>query len=160
MDNSRIIEIWVGVFVAIGIGALFLLAMQVSNLTEFRETKDGYAVNAAFQNIGSLKVRSPVKLAGVKIGRVSAIHLDNENYQAIVVMHIQPQYKLPDDSIASIYTSGLLGEQYVAIDAGGSPEYLEDGDSFDITQSALVLEELVGKFLVNMSEKSGSKKDQ
>ncbi len=156
MDNTRIIEIWVGVFVAIGLGALFLLAMQVSNLTEFRDQHEGYSVKAEFQNIGSLKVRSPVKLAGVKIGRVSAIRLDTDQYQAIVIMRIQPQYKLPDDSIASIYTAGLLGEQYIAIDAGGSPDYMNEGDSFEITQSALVLEELVGKFLVNKSENSGS----
>ncbi len=157
MDNSRIVEIWVGVFVAIGLGALFLLAMEVSNLAEFREQKTGYRLLARFSNIGTLKVRSPVKIAGVTIGRVAAIHLDPEQYQAVVEMRIQPQYKLPDDSIASIYTSGLLGEQYVAIEAGGSPEFLEDGDEIEITQSALVLEELIGKFLVKTTEESGPK---
>jgi len=158
MEKTSIIEIWVGVFVAIGLGALFLLAMQVSNLTEFRDHNEGYVLTAEFQNIGNLKVRSPVKLAGVKIGKVAAIRLDTDNYQAVVEMRIQPQYRLPDDSIASIYTAGLLGEQYIAIDAGGSPDYLADGDSFEITQLALVLEELVGKFLVNASEKSGTAK--
>jgi len=157
MDNSRIIEIWVGVFVAVGLGALFLLAMEVSNLAEFREQKTGYRLRAHFSNIGTLKVRSPVKIAGVTIGRVAAIRLDPEQYQAVVEMRIQPQYKLPDDSIASIYTSGLLGEQYVAIEAGGSPEFLEDGDEIEITQSALVLEELIGKFLVKATEESGPK---
>ncbi len=157
MDNSRIVEIWVGVFVAVGLGVLFLLAMQVSNLAEFREQKTGYRLTAHFSNIGTLKVRSPVKIAGVTVGRVAAIRLDPEQYQAVVEMRIQSQYKLPDDSIASIYTSGLLGEQYVAIEAGGSPEFLEDGDEIEITQSALVLEELIGKFLVKATEESGPK---
>ncbi|BCX88899.1 phospholipid/cholesterol/gamma-HCH transport system substrate-binding protein [Methylomarinovum tepidoasis] len=156
MEKSRLIEIWVGIFVAIGLGALFLLAMEVSNLTEFRDQNQGYRLYARFQNIGTLKVRAPVKLAGVPIGRVSRISLDPERYEAVVEMRIQPAYKLPDDSIASIYTSGLLGEQYVGIDAGGSPDYFEDGDEIEITQSALVLEELIGKFLVKSSEKSGT----
>lgn len=157
MDNTRIIEIWVGVFVAIGLGALFLLAMEVSNLTEFREQKTGYRLHARFSNIGTLKVRSPVKIAGVTIGRVADVRLDPDLYEAVVEMRIQPQYRLPDDSIASIYTSGLLGEQYIAIEAGGSPEYLKDGDEIEITQSALVLEELIGKFLVKATKESGPK---
>ncbi|HEB78606.1 MAG TPA: outer membrane lipid asymmetry maintenance protein MlaD [Methylothermaceae bacterium] len=157
MDNTRVIEIWVGVFVAIGLGALFLLAMEVSNLAEFREQKTGYRLNARFSNIGTLRVRAPVKIAGVTIGRVAAIRLDPEQYEAVVEMRIQPRYRLPDDSIASIYTSGLLGEQYIAIEAGGSPEYLEDGDEIEITQSALVLEELIGKFLVRATEESSPK---
>ncbi len=156
MEKSRVIEIWVGVFVAIGLGALFLLAMEVSNLTEFRDQNQGYRLYARFQNIGTLKVRAPVKLAGVPIGRVARISLDTERYEAVVEMRIKPRYKLPDDSIASIYTSGLLGEQYIGIDAGGSPDYFEDGDEVEITQSALVLEELIGKFLVKSSEKSGT----
>jgi len=156
MDKTRIIEIWVGVFVAIGLGALFLLAMEVSNLTEFRQQHQGYRIHARFQNVGTLKVRAPVKLAGVPIGRVSAITLDPERFDAVVEMRIQPRYHLPDDSIASIYTSGLLGEQYVAIEPGGSPDYLTDGDEIEITQSALVLEELIGKFLVKSTEESSN----
>jgi len=153
MGNSKIVEIWVGVFVALGLAALFLLAMQVSNLREFQEAGKGYRLFAKFQNVGTLKVRAPVKIAGVLIGRVANIYLDRDRYEAIVELRIDPKYQLPDDTIASIYTSGLLGEQYVALEPGGSPEVLKDGDTIEITQSALVLEELIGKFLVKSSEK-------
>lgn len=156
MDNSRIIEIWVGVFIALGLAALFLLAMQVSNLSEFQETDKGYRLLARFQNVGTLKVRAPVKIAGVLIGRVANVRLDNDRYEAVVELRIDPDYQLPDDTIASIYTSGLLGEQYIALEPGGSPDYLKDGDTIEITQSALVLEELIGKFLVKSSEKSST----
>ncbi|HHJ40235.1 MAG: outer membrane lipid asymmetry maintenance protein MlaD [Methylothermaceae bacteria B42] len=155
MHNTRMIEIWVGFFVALGLAALFLLAMKVSNLSEYGDQRKGYHLYARFQNIGSLKVRSPVKVAGVTIGRVSNISLDDENYEAMVEMRIQPKYnKLPDDSIASIYTAGLLGEQYIALEAGGSPDYLQDGDEIEITQSALVLEELIGRFFMKASDKA------
>jgi phospholipid/cholesterol/gamma-HCH transport system substrate-binding protein len=156
MGNSRIVEIWVGVFVAVGLAALFMLAMQVSNLREFKETDQGYRLLARFQNVGTLKVRAPVKIAGVLVGRVADIRLDNDRYEAVVELRIDPHYRLPDDTIASIYTSGLLGEQYIALEPGGSPDYLKDGDTIEISQSALVLEELIGKFLVKSSEKSGS----
>lgn len=156
MGNSRIVEIWVGVFVAIGLAALFMLAMQVSNLREFKETDKGYRLLVRFQNVGTLKVRAPVKIAGVLVGRVANIRLDNDRYEAIVELRIDPNYRLPDDTIASIYTSGLLGEQYIALEPGGSPDYLKDGDTIEISQSALVLEELIGKFLVKSSEKSGT----
>ncbi len=154
MDNSRLTEILVGVFVALGLAALFLLAMQVSNLSEFRETEKGYRLIARFQNVGTLKIRAPVKIAGVVVGRVADIRLDNDRYEAVVELRIDPRYQLPDDTIASIYTSGLLGEQYVALEPGGSPDYLKDGDTIEISQSALVLEELIGKFLVKSSEKN------
>ncbi|MFN3919168.1 MAG: outer membrane lipid asymmetry maintenance protein MlaD [Methylohalobius sp.] len=156
MGNSRIVEIWVGVFVAVGLAALFMLAMQVSNLREFQETDKGYRLLVRFQNVGTLKVRAPVKIAGVLVGRVADIRLDNDRYEAVVELRIDPNYRLPDDTIASIYTSGLLGEQYIALEPGGSPDYLKDGDTIEISQSALVLEELIGKFLVKSSEKSGS----
>lgn len=155
MQSTRIIEIWVGLFVALGLAALFLLAMEVSNLSEFHSQDKGYRLFAKFQNIGTLKVRSPVKVAGVKIGRVSAIRLDQDNFEAVVEMNIQPEYdKLPDDTIASIYTAGLLGEQYIALEVGGSPDLLKEGDEIEITQSALVLEELIGRFLMKAGEKS------
>ncbi len=156
MGNSRIIEIWVGVFIALGLAALFLLAMQVSNLSEFQEPDKGYRLFARFQNVGTLKVRAPVKIAGVLIGRVANIRLDNDRYEAVVELRIDPDYQLPDDTIASIYTSGLLGEQYIALEPGGSLDYLKDGDIIEISQSALVLEELIGKFLVKSSETSGT----
>lgn len=156
MGNSRTIEILVGGFVALGLAALFLLAMQVSNLSEFQETDKGYRLFARFQNVGTLKVRAPVKIAGVLIGRVADIRLDNDHYEAIVELRIDPSYHLPDDTIASIYTSGLLGEQYIALEPGGSPDYLKDGDTIEISQSALVLEELIGKFLVKSAEQRGT----
>ncbi|MBN2700319.1 MAG: outer membrane lipid asymmetry maintenance protein MlaD [Methylothermaceae bacterium] len=157
MTKTRIIEIWVGLFVAVGLAALFLLAMKVSNLTEFRDMDQGYRLLAKFRNIGTLKVRAPVKTAGVVIGRVADIRLDQNRYEAVVEMQItDPEYKLPDDTIASIYTSGLLGEQYIALEPGGSFDYLKPGDEIEITQPALVLEELIGKFMVKTTENSGT----
>ncbi|GAB4351834.1 MAG: outer membrane lipid asymmetry maintenance protein MlaD [Methylohalobius crimeensis] len=157
MTKTRIIEIWVGLFVAAGLAALFMLAMKVSNLTEFRDMDQGYRLLAKFRNIGTLKVRAPVKTAGVVIGRVADIRLDQNRYEAVVEMQItNPEYKLPEDTIASIYTSGLLGEQYIALEPGGSFDYLKPGDEIEITQPALVLEELIGKFMVKTTENSGT----
>ncbi|XSG85643.1 MAG: outer membrane lipid asymmetry maintenance protein MlaD [Methylohalobius sp. ZOD2] len=157
MTKTRIIEIWVGLFVAVGLAALFMLAMKVSNLTEFHDMDQGYRLLAKFRNIGTLKVRAPVKTAGVVIGRVADIRLDQNRYEAVVEMQItNPEYKLPDDTIASIYTSGLLGEQYIALEPGGSFDYLKPGDEIEITQPALVLEELIGKFMVKTTENSGT----
>lgn len=147
MQHSKTLDILVGLFVASGIIALFFLGLQVSNLSSFL-TPDGYTVSARFENSGGLKVRSPVSVAGVRIGRITAIGFDNESYESVVEMNINKQYNtLPDDTTASIYTAGLLGEQYIALEPGGSEEYLQDGDEIDITQSALVLEELIGQFL-------------
>jgi phospholipid/cholesterol/gamma-HCH transport system substrate-binding protein len=147
MQHSKTLDILVGLFVASGIGALFFLGMQVSNLSSF-VAPDGYTVSARFENSGGLKVRSPVSVAGVRIGRITAINFDNESYESVVEMNIDKQYNtLPDDTSASIYTAGLLGEQYIALEPGGSEDYLKNGDEIDITQSALVLEELIGQFL-------------
>lgn len=157
--QSRVVEIWVGVFVALGFAALFMLAMQVSNLSSLYADK-GYEVTARFRNIGGLKVRSPVKMAGVRIGRVSRIDFDNKNYEAIVTMNIERQYdKIPTDSSASILTAGLLGEQYIGLEAGAETEYLVKNSELNpsLTQSAIVLEQLIGKFLYN-SASSGSAK--
>ncbi|WP_022947723.1 outer membrane lipid asymmetry maintenance protein MlaD [Methylohalobius crimeensis] len=157
MTKTRIIEIWVGLFVAAGLATLFMLAMKVSNLTEFRDMDQGYRLLAKFRNIGTLKIRAPVKTAGVVIGRVADIRLDQDRYEAVVEMQItNPEYKLPEDTIASIYTSGLLGEQYIALEPGGSFDYLKPGDEIEITQPALVLEELIGKFMVKTTENSGT----
>ena len=147
MQHSKILDLLVGLFVASGLGALFFLAMQVSNLGSFIE-KEGYLIIARFENSGSLKIKSPVSMAGVRIGRVSAINFDKETYEAVVEMRIASQYNtLPDDTSASILTAGLLGEQYVGLLPGGAEEYLQNGDSLDITQSALVLEEIISQFL-------------
>jgi phospholipid/cholesterol/gamma-HCH transport system substrate-binding protein len=152
MQHSKTLDILVGLFVASGIGALFFLGMQVSNLSSF-VAPEGYTVIARFANSGGLKVRSPVSVAGVRIGRITTIHFDNESYESVVEMNIGKQYNtLPDDTTASIYTAGLLGEQYIALEPGGSEEYLKNGGEIDITQSALVLEEIIGQFLFSKKD--------
>ncbi len=151
MVITRKIEILVGIFVAAGMAALFMLAMKVSNLSEFQD-QDGYRLTARFENIGGLKVRSPVTVSGVRVGRVTAIRYDGEFFQAEVTMTISANHDyFPLDTQASIYTSGLLGEQYIALEPGAEMEVLKDGDRVEFTQSALILEELVGKFLVRMT---------
>ncbi|MEW8505667.1 MAG: outer membrane lipid asymmetry maintenance protein MlaD [Candidatus Thiodiazotropha sp.] len=155
--NTRGLEISVGAFMAAGLVALFFLAMQVSNLASIT-TSEGYEVTARFDNIGGLKVRSPVSMAGVRIGRVVNIGYDQQSYEAVVTMSIDPAYnQIPDDSIAKIYTSGLLGEQYIGLDPGGSLESLEQGSELMLTQSALVLEEIVGQFLFSKAEENAIK---
>ncbi|MEW8550719.1 MAG: outer membrane lipid asymmetry maintenance protein MlaD [Candidatus Thiodiazotropha endolucinida] len=155
--NTRGLEITVGAFMAAGLIALFFLAMQVSNLASITAS-EGYEVKARFDNIGGLKVRSPVSMAGVRIGRVVGISYDQENFEAVVTMSIDPAYnQIPDDSIAKIYTSGLLGEQYVGLDPGGSLESLQGGSELMMTQSALVLEEIIGQFLFSKAEENAIK---
>lgn len=152
MQHSKTLDALVGLFVASGIIALFFLAMQVSNLSSFI-TPEGYLVTARFENSGGLKVKSPVSVAGVRIGRVSNIWFDPETFQSVVELRINTKYNtLPDDTNASIYTAGLLGEQYVSLDPGGSDTYLENGGEIDITQSALVLEEIIGQYLFKDEE--------
>lgn len=161
MRSSAAIETWVGIFVAIGLVALFFVAMQVSNLGELRTAKGSYSVTARFENIGGLKVRAPVSMAGVTIGRVSRIAFDNKTYEAVVEMRIDPAYNtLPVDTSASILTAGLLGEQYVGLSPGGSDEHLKEGDEVDLTQSALVLEQVISRFLFNKAEGAGSGSDK
>ena len=148
------LELWVGVFVALGLLALVMLAFRVGNLST-ADVVDGYKVEALFDNIGSLKVKSPVTMAGVRIGRVYQIGFDSKNYQALVTMNIDGRYKtIPKDTGASILTSGLLGEQYVGLDPGGSEQYLKEGDKITMTQSALVLEKLIGQFIFGKAGES------
>ncbi|MCU7918015.1 MAG: outer membrane lipid asymmetry maintenance protein MlaD [Candidatus Thiodiazotropha sp. (ex Epidulcina cf. delphinae)] len=152
--HTRQLEITVGAFMAAGLVALFFLAMQVSNLASIT-AGEGYEVTARFDNIGGLKVRSPVSMAGVRIGRVVGISYDQSSFEAVVTLSIDPAYnQIPDDSIAKIYTSGLLGEQYVGLDPGGSLESLEQGSEVMLTQSALVLEEIIGQFLFSRAEEN------
>ncbi|MGR9114991.1 MAG: outer membrane lipid asymmetry maintenance protein MlaD [Gammaproteobacteria bacterium] len=152
MQHTPIQDTLVGLFVASGIVGLFFLAMQVSNLSSFA-AEDTYLVTARFSNSGGLKVKSPVSVAGVRIGRVSGIHLDEQSFESIVEMSIESKFnKLPDDSSATIYTAGLLGEQYVNLEPGGSEDYLTNGSQLDITQSAIVLEEVIGKYLFKKAE--------
>lgn len=158
MQPSKTIEILVGLFVALGIVALFFLAMQVSNLGTFTD-REGFTIRARFDNSGSLKIRSPVSMAGVTIGRVSAIRFDKETYKSVVEMRIQPQYDtIPSDTTASILTAGLLGEQYIGLEPGGSDEFLGEGGEIELTQSALVLEQLIGKFLFSKAEEGAEQK--
>lgn len=159
MKISRSIEITVGLFVALGLAALLMLAMKVSNRAELSNGGSSYEVVARFENIGGLKVRSPVKMGGVRIGRVKAIGYDSKKYQATVHMTIESQYdKIPTDTTFSIFTSGLLGEQYVGLEPGGEETYIKDGDEISIknTQEALVLEKALGQFLYNKASSGGS----
>lgn len=152
MMQKKSTEIMVGLFVLAGLAALFMLAMKVSNLGDFSD-ESGYQVIAEFENIGGLKVRSPVTMAGVRVGRVSAITLDSTTYNAEVKLDIYPQYDaIPLDSSASIYTAGLLGEQYVGLVAGAEEEFLQNGDVIHLTQPALVLEQVIGQFLYSKAE--------
>jgi phospholipid/cholesterol/gamma-HCH transport system substrate-binding protein len=145
--HTRSVEVGVGIFVAVGFAALFVLAMKISNLGSFIDT-EGYEVTAHFQNIGGLKVRAPVTMAGVRIGQVKQIGFDSEVYEAVVTLSILEKFDhLPLDTSASILTAGLLGEQYVGLDAGGDEAYLKDGDEIMLTQSAVVLEQLIGQFM-------------
>lgn len=149
MLNRKSLELWVGLFVAAGILALAMLAFKVGNLTS-SDVMDGYQVKARFDNVGGLKAKAAVTMAGVRIGRVSAIGFDSEKYQAEVIMDIDGRYKnIPNDSSASILTSGLLGDQYVGIEPGGDETYLKNGETFLRTQSALVLEKLIGQVIFN-----------
>jgi len=150
--STRTIEIMVGLFVAAGIAALFMLAMKVSNLATYGGD-EGYIISASFDNIGGLKVRSLVSASGVRVGQVTGIEYDSDGYEARVTMSIDPQYdKFPIDTAASIMTSGLLGEQYVGLQPGAEEEYLKAGSEVELTQSALVLEQIIGQFLYNMAE--------
>jgi len=152
MRQKKSTEVTVGLFVILGFAALFFLAMKVSNLTSFND-EQGYRVTAEFENIGGLKTRSPVTLAGVRVGRVESIQLDPETYNANVVLNLYSSFDtLPTDTAASIYTAGLLGEQYIGLEAGAEEEFLKDGDVIELTQPALVLEQVIGQFLFSKAE--------
>jgi len=146
--NRSMIDLWVGVFVAVGFAALLFLALKVGNLATF-STSQTYQVQAKFGNIGGLKVRGPVKSAGVVVGRVADVRFDNESYEAIVWMTLDVSYQFPRDTTAKILTSGILGEQYVGLEAGGDGVMLKHGDRVRLTQSAVVLENLISQFLFN-----------
>jgi len=152
MKKQTKIEIWVGAFVLMSLMALSAIAFQISNFSGWKE-RPTYEVSALFDNIGGLKVRAPVKLSGVVIGRIVAIEIDPISFKARVKMNIDQDFnQLPMDSSASILTSGLLGDQYIGLEPGGDDELLEQGAQIEMTQSAIVLEELIGQFLVKFSE--------
>jgi phospholipid/cholesterol/gamma-HCH transport system substrate-binding protein len=149
--NRTTIDLWVGVFVTIGIGAILFLALKVGNLTSVG-APPGYRLEASFDNIGGLKLRAPVKAAGVVVGRVEAVKLDPTTYQAVVTLRINQGYEFTTDTIASILTSGLLGDVYIGLDAGGDTKMLADGGRIAKTQSAVVLEKLIGQFMLGKAE--------
>lgn len=156
MERSTI-DLWVGIFVALGFAALFGLAMKVGNLTT-ANIGDTYTLHAEYENIGGLKARAPVKSAGVVVGRVADIHFDDKTKEAAVTLDIDQRFHFDKDTIAPIYTSGLLGEQYVALLPGGSDDNLKNGDKIDKVQNALVLEDLIGKFLTTKAAEPNDKK--
>ncbi len=148
-------EVWVGIFAFIGIAGLVFLAYEVSSLSH-TTGENTYSVTAKFTNVGGLKARSPVTISGVKIGEVTSIAYDQEIYEAVVIMAIENKYnKIPEDTSASIFTAGLLGEQYIGLDPGGSEDYLADESEIDITQSAIVLEKVIGEFLFSQTADEG-----
>ncbi|VAW46584.1 Phospholipid ABC transporter substrate-binding protein MlaD [hydrothermal vent metagenome] len=152
MKKQTKIEIWVGAFVLMGLTALAIIAFQVSNFSGWKE-RPTYEVSALFDNIGGLKVRAPLKLSGVVIGRVTSIEIDPVSFKAKVNMRVDQAFnQLPEDSSVSILTSGLLGDQYVGLEPGGDDVVLQQGDVIEMTQSAIVLEDLIGQFLVKFSE--------
>jgi phospholipid/cholesterol/gamma-HCH transport system substrate-binding protein len=155
--NRATIDLWVGIFVVLGIGALLFLAMKVGNLATF-STGETYNVHARFVNIGGLKVRAPIKSAGVVVGRVADIRFDNESYEALVSMNLDQHYQFPRDTTAKILTSGILGEQYVGLEAGGDGVMLKHGDRLRLTQSAVVLENLISQFLFNKAAETKDEK--
>lgn len=148
----KALEISVGIFVSTAIAALFFLALQVSNYSDLQDN-GSYIVIAHFENAGGLKNKALVSMAGVPIGRVADISFDAENYDALVKLRIDMRYNnLPSDTSASILTSGLLGDKYIGLTPGGLDEYLQEGDTIELTQSALVLERLISQFLFNSSD--------
>ena len=152
MRLSKTTEIMVGIFVLLGFIAAFLLALNVTNLGNL-SSKQSYDVKVYFDNIGGLRTRAKISMSGVKIGRVSRIAYNQERGQAEVTMTLDSQYKLSIDTQASIYTAGLLGEQYISLEPGAEDEVLKSGDVITLTQSAMVLEEIIGKVMVNLTSK-------
>lgn len=146
MKQTRTIEIVTGFFIILGFAALYVIATSATNIQSYGRAR-GYSVTATFTNVGGLKVRAPVTMAGVEVGRVTDIHLDPKSFSALVTLQIDGRYnEIPDDSTASILTAGLLGEQYIGLDPGGSDSFLKNGSTIQYTQSALVLEKLIGQF--------------
>ena len=157
MPRSNASDVWVGLFVALGIAALTLLALNVSNLLSLPSAK-GYVVTAEFDNIGGLKARAPIKLGGVVVGRVENISIDPKSFRAVVGMNIESKYSIfPKDTSAAIYTSGLLGEQYIGLMPGAEEEVLKAGDRIAMTQSAIVLENLISQFLFQKAAEEDKK---
>jgi phospholipid/cholesterol/gamma-HCH transport system substrate-binding protein len=156
MERSTL-DLWVGLFVCAGIGALLILALKVGNMSSIG-TGPTYKVYAEFDNIGGLKPRAPVKSAGVVVGRVDSIAFDTSRFMAKVTLTLDKDFMFPKDTTASILTSGLLGEQYVGLEAGGDDQNLKDGDTIKLTQSAVVLEKLISQFLYSKAAEGADAK--
>ncbi|OHC67981.1 MAG: outer membrane lipid asymmetry maintenance protein MlaD [Rhodocyclales bacterium GWA2_65_20] len=154
--NRATLDLWVGFFVAIGLAALLFLALKVGNLAS-SNVGETYRLQAEFDNIGGLKVRAPVKSAGVVVGRVAEIRFDPESYRAVVAMQVDNRYKFPRDTILTINTSGILGEQYIGFEVGGDTEMLKEGSTVKKTQSAVVLEKLISQFMFNKAQEDNGK---
>ena len=150
--NSRNIEILVGVFVVMAVLAMVMLSLKVSNLASYGGEGDVYEIRAEFENIGGLKERSPVSAGGVRVGKVADISYNNEQFTAVVTMQIEGNYQFPVDTAASILTAGLLGEQFVGLEPGGDEEFMVQGSEVEITQSALVLEQIIGQLLYSKAQ--------
>jgi phospholipid/cholesterol/gamma-HCH transport system substrate-binding protein len=146
MERKSAVDVWVGLFVVLGAVALVFLALKAGNMSSLSFSKT-YSLSARFDNIGGLKIQAPVKGAGVVVGRVSDIQFDDKNYQALVTLDIQTGFQFPKDSSAKILTAGLLGEQYIGIEAGGDTKNMVAGDKISRTQSATVLEDLINQFI-------------
>lgn len=155
--ERKLYDLWVGLFAIAGFFALLFLALQVGGLNAERSTRT-YNVEARFENIGGLKLKAPVKSAGVLVGRVTDIHFDNKKFQASVTLSLDTRYEFPKDTSASILTSGLLGEVYIGLDAGGDDKKLNAGDKITLTQSAVVLERLIGQFMFGKAAENGGDK--
>ncbi len=154
--ERKTMDFWVGLFILMGFAALLMLALRVSIGSDHVENT--YSVEARFENIGGLKAKAPVKSAGVLIGRVTNIHFDNEKFQAVATLTLDKRYIFPKDSSASILTSGLLGEVYIGLDAGGDDKKLVAGDKIKLTQSAVVLERLIGQLMFGKAAEGADKK--
>ena len=157
MMERTTLDLWVGTFVVAGIAALVMLAMKVGNLGTYNMS-DTYQLHAYFSNIGGLKPKASIKSAGVLVGRVTGISLDTERYEANVVMSLDKRYQFPKDTFADILTSVLLGEQYIGLQPGGDSEMLKSGDQIRKTQSAVILEDLIGKFIFNKATEPAASK--
>ncbi|MDR2690013.1 MAG: outer membrane lipid asymmetry maintenance protein MlaD [Azoarcus sp.] len=149
------LDLWVGLFVALGFAALVFLATKAGSYSGLASGR-AYTVEASFDNIGGLKAKAPVKSAGVLVGRVADIRFDVQSYRAVVKLDLDPRYQFPRDTIATILTAGLLGEQYVGLEPGGDSDVLKNGDRITMTQSAVVLEKLIGQFMFNKAAESPS----
>lgn len=158
--NKKSIEIFVGLFVVLGALSLLFLALKAANLASFTNGGDTYTLQARFDNIGGLKARAPVRSAGVHVGRVTSVTLDTQTYLGVVTLEVNKGVTFPKDSSAKILTSGLLGDQYIGIEPGGDEKNLQPGDVITQTQSAVVLENLIGQFLFNKAADGGEQKPQ